>query len=164
MNRARVFRFLRIGWSVGCGIIVILLIVLRSRSIDHRDEARVFFAGNRRVIIESLYLQLDLIASQQQMPWPLGRTGVSSESVRDVIPPTLFLDDDKTTRLYYGGFGIQFSPWQFVVIAIPHWFAIVSAGILAAIPWIRWRFSLRTLLIAMTLVAVTIGAIVAMSR
>jgi hypothetical protein len=35
---------------------------------------------------------------------------------------------------------------------------------LAALPWIRYRFSVRTLLIAMTLVAVAIGVTVALRR
>jgi hypothetical protein len=45
-------------------------------------------------------------------------------------------------------------------LAAPHWFAILIAGSLSATPWIRrlgWRFSLRTLLIAMTLLAVGLG-------
>ena len=34
-------------------------------------------------------------------------------------------------------------------------------GSLLALPWIRWRFSLRTLLIGMTVVAVALGLIFA---
>jgi hypothetical protein len=44
-----------------------------------------------------------------------------------------------------------------------HWFVIVPVAILGLIPsWplIRWQFSLRTLLIATTLVAVVLGLIV----
>jgi hypothetical protein len=43
---------------------------------------------------------------------------------------------------------------------MPHWFLIVVTIILSAIPWFQ-RFSLRTLLIATTLVAVVLGIIVA---
>ena len=35
---------------------------------------------------------------------------------------------------------------------------------LAVAPWLRWRFTLRTLLIATTLVAVVLGLIVAVLR
>jgi hypothetical protein len=42
----------------------------------------------------------------------------------------------------------------------PHWFAILIAGAVAVATWIRWRFSIRTLLIATTLVAVVLGAVV----
>jgi hypothetical protein len=44
------------------------------------------------------------------------------------------------------------------------WPILVIASTLATFPWIRWRFSLRTLLIATTLVAVALGLIVWASR
>jgi hypothetical protein len=50
---------------------------------------------------------------------------------------------------------------------VPYWFLVVIAGISAAlcgIPWVKWHFSLRTLLIATTLVAVGLGVIVYASR
>jgi hypothetical protein len=46
---------------------------------------------------------------------------------------------------------------------VPHWFLVLLATTFATLPWIRyfeWRFSLRTLLIATTLVAVVLGLIV----
>lgn len=47
-------------------------------------------------------------------------------------------------------------------ICIPHWFAVLIVGGIAAAPWIRRfrRFSLRTLLVAMTLVAVVLAIVV----
>jgi hypothetical protein len=49
----------------------------------------------------------------------------------------------------------------------PYWFLVSSFGTLAtiaALPWIRWHFSLRTLLIATTLVAVGLGIVVVAMR
>jgi hypothetical protein len=46
---------------------------------------------------------------------------------------------------------------------IPYWFLVLVSATLTAISWLPWwskRFSLRTLLIATTLVAVVLGAIV----
>jgi hypothetical protein len=43
--------------------------------------------------------------------------------------------------------------------AIPNWFLILVSATIAAAPWIRWRFSLRTLLIVTTLVAVGLVAV-----
>src|SRR6476469_5066865 len=46
---------------------------------------------------------------------------------------------------------------------LPYWFLVSLSVIFAVGPWIRqlrWRFSLRTLLIATTLVAVVLGLIV----
>ena len=51
-------------------------------------------------------------------------------------------------------------------VTVPISFIALVVGTCAAIPWIGWsnRFSLRTLLIATTLVAVVLGAIVWLSR
>ena len=42
---------------------------------------------------------------------------------------------------------------------IPHWFPAALFAILAAAPWLRRRFSLRTLLFAMTMAAIVLAAI-----
>jgi hypothetical protein len=49
-------------------------------------------------------------------------------------------------------------------VIIPHWFLVIISGALAALPWIRWRFSLRTLLIVTALVALVLGFVVWMMR
>ena len=48
-------------------------------------------------------------------------------------------------------------------IDFPHWCPVLVVATLTAFPWIRWskRFTLRTLLIATTLIAVVLGLIVA---
>jgi hypothetical protein len=63
------------------------------------------------------------------------------------------------------------SDWAYIVesngwnITIPHWFLGLLAAALATVPWIRWskRFSLRTLLIATTLVAVALALVVVLT-
>jgi hypothetical protein len=49
---------------------------------------------------------------------------------------------------------------------MPHWFLLLVSSSAGILPWIRWstRFSLRTLLIATTLVAVGLGLIVYAAR
>jgi hypothetical protein len=51
---------------------------------------------------------------------------------------------------------------QYFILAAPHWFLVLLAVMMSAAPWMRWkwRFTLRTLLIAITLVAVVLGLIV----
>ena len=44
--------------------------------------------------------------------------------------------------------------------AIPFWLPTLFVGVLAGVPWLRYRFSLRTLLIATTLIAMVLGVIV----
>jgi hypothetical protein len=46
------------------------------------------------------------------------------------------------------------------MIIIPYWSFLASVVVVASLPWLKWRFSLRTLLIATTLVAVGIGVVV----
>ena len=52
-----------------------------------------------------------------------------------------------------------FNPWG-VDISVPYSFLILLTSMVAVSPWFLWRFSLRTLLIVTTLVAVGLGAIV----
>jgi hypothetical protein len=62
------------------------------------------------------------------------------------------------------GFAFAYSnALRITAYAFPHWFVVLLFTTLAAAPWlfkICWRFSLRTLLIATTLVAVVLGLIV----
>jgi hypothetical protein len=44
-------------------------------------------------------------------------------------------------------------------LIIPYWLVVTLTATLAAAPWFRWRFSLRTLLIAITAVAALLGLI-----
>jgi hypothetical protein len=60
---------------------------------------------------------------------------------------------------FYAGFLLRPQPNGFDSF-IPYWFLVSAFATVATLPWIRWRFRLRTLLIAMTLVAVMLGAIV----
>src|SRR5262245_19902032 len=45
-------------------------------------------------------------------------------------------------------------------IRVPYWSLILLSAISGFLPWIRWQFSLRTLLIAFTLAALVLGLIV----
>jgi hypothetical protein len=49
-------------------------------------------------------------------------------------------------------------------IMLPYWFGVLLSATFATLPWIPTRFSLRTLLIATTLVAVVLGLIVFATR
>jgi len=64
------------------------------------------------------------------------------------------------------GFGVRHLPDRSIVF-LPYWFLAIAMATSASLPWVsrcRWRFSLRTLLIATTLVAVVLGLIVYVSR
>jgi hypothetical protein len=67
--------------------------------------------------------------------------------------------------------GDQVSSWRLYLFDydkawVPYWIPALVLGALSAAPWIRWssRFSLRTLLIATTLVAAALGLVVYAAR
>jgi hypothetical protein len=47
----------------------------------------------------------------------------------------------------------------FTSLSLPYWFLLIAATISAGLTISRFRFSLRTLLIAMTLIAVLLGIV-----
>jgi hypothetical protein len=55
-------------------------------------------------------------------------------------------------------------PYYSRQLVCPHWLLIAGFTAVAVAPWIHWRFSLRTLLIATTLVAVGLGLFVYAAR
>jgi hypothetical protein len=50
------------------------------------------------------------------------------------------------------------------IAATPYWLLASLSAALSFIPWVRWRFSIRTLLVAITLVAVVLGLVVWMGK
>jgi hypothetical protein len=60
------------------------------------------------------------------------------------------------------GFSYYVEENIFTQVVVPHWFLIFVSASIAAVPWLTWlrRFSLRTLLIATTLVAVGLGTVI----
>jgi hypothetical protein len=70
---------------------------------------------------------------------------------------------DVGQALNYWGFGFV-NDWGRYVCVVPDWFSVLVTATLVAAPWLRWRFSLRTLLIATTLVTVVLGLIVYATR
>jgi hypothetical protein len=71
------------------------------------------------------------------------------------LPPVI----EPTGRLGFGGSWFDVRHWSLIA---PHWFLVLFFAAATATHWLPWynRFSLRTLLIATTMVAVGMGAIV----
>jgi hypothetical protein len=146
---------LRIAWSVVWGVLAVLLIALWVRSywrcdlIDFRTiSGHHFQIGHARGI-----LGCGGDANLFSLPWSITKWDIASDVTRG----------DETIQ---GHFGFTFEAvLSFGTVATaPHWFAVMLCAIVAAAPWIRWkwRFSLRTLLIATTLIAVVMGLIVSL--
>jgi hypothetical protein len=133
------FRTLRIAWSVFWGLACVLLIVLWIRSYRISDSVY-----HRTWLTSSMSGAIGIVrlGPASKAPWPARWTW-----------GTLSRDE----------FQIIKSPWHFhsdkfeTEVVFPHWIPVLLAGTLTAIPWLCYRFSLRTLLIATTLVAVVLG-------
>jgi hypothetical protein len=155
------FRKLRIAWSSAFGIVCVLLIVLWVRSYTWADSLRIPRSVKRAeyYFINSsdglVYMNLKLYGSSEP------GFGVVSDAIVD---EALFADD--ATPLHdCHWFRIVRIGGQ-TVVYVSDLSLVLFSAVLAAAPWVRWskRFSLRTLLIATTLVAVGLGLIVWLSH
>jgi hypothetical protein len=161
------YRKLRIIWSVCCSIACILLCVLWVRSYWAMDTlGRVTARGSEGFWSQSgtiawIHLSAQAASLSASLPvqgWTLEHNAISEANAltpsNDHAGPELMWW--KESRQYFGITQTSF--------AIRDWFVASLLGALAAIPWLPSRFSLRTLLIATTLIAVALGAIVCVMR
>ncbi len=141
-------RKLRIAWSVAWRIGTVLLVVLWVRS--HHSELMAFRLGPSSYSAFTFSKGWLHYYGSRVPPKPVTAIEWEFDSRHDLDLPT----------------GIQ---WRITSssqsVAIPIWVPAVIAGSLAGAPWLPLlgrlrRFSLRTLLIATTLVAVGLGLIV----
>lgn len=160
------FKKTRIGFSVCCGVLCLLLIGMWVRSYWRFERISTQPPNTALVepVVESLLGRVWFI-------WPQYGIGMSWWEFSSVRPEDYF--HVKSLDYVYRpkdvlGFGIgYYTQWGFCV---PHWFLAGACVALAAVPWIRWssipwekwswRFSLRTLLIFTTLVALVLGLVV----
>ena len=137
-------RKLRIAWSVAWGVVAVLLCGLWVRSYDVVDHVGWAVSGQGKLYITS---SIGVKPIPNRKPYP-------AES-----------------NSYFGGRIQILSSWNVVAvpppgtqIIIPYWAFVLLTLPLAGLSWFHFRFSLRTLLIATTLVAVVLGLIVWASR
>jgi hypothetical protein len=148
------YRKLRIAWSVGCGVVCLLLTALLVRSYRAEDRLSGHYATLRAFRFYSSRGCLVCYAPNvpiqpSSYPWQLAFGSahwLQQSDARIATIPTL-----------------HYHP-QEMWATLPYWFLLALCGLGTIAPWIRWRFSLRTLLIGMTVVAVALGLIFALSR
>ena len=144
------FRKLRIAFSVGCILLCLLLIALWVRSYS-REDTLFGVVGPERIQLTSSYGKVRIFVSPKNMfsvppKWDYARFVARRPPSGE--PLLVF------RRMHQPPFG--------VMLVAPHSMLLATVGLLIAIPWLPWttRFSLRTLLIAMTVLAVLLGAVV----
>ncbi len=140
---------LRIAWSVAWGIAALLLVALWVRSYWRWDSAGVKVVHDTLVGGNSISGQIECGFDGWS---PAGIPLVTSYRIGDVPLP---LKDPENSTVC--GFGFHVNKWR-GRLDFPHCFGVLALSAAAAMPWLR--FSLRTLLIATTLIAVGLGLIV----
>jgi hypothetical protein len=144
------FRTLRIAWSAVSGIFCLLLIVLWVRSYRHADVVYRITPGTDQTTIGSncgsvFFSQMNITSQGLGAPAPRGWTYELFQPARPATRRWVFWENKG--GVIQGG--------------VSHWLMIMPAAALAAAPWIRRQFSLRAVLISLTVVAVVLGLIVA---
>jgi hypothetical protein len=144
------FRKLRIAWSVVCGVVGLCLMALWVRSystidmISRMDGRKIAttFASQDGTLFFAHFDAAIAYKSSSNSTAPRDWAYKSLDGYRLNNGPFVFERDQ--TSIY---------------IVLPHWLFAIGTVLIGAIPWFHWQFSLRALLIAVTLVAVMLGVL-----
>jgi hypothetical protein len=138
-------RKLRIAWSVAWGVLAVLLIALWVRSYWWVDSIDIHISESTHECLGDLPGVIEL----QRVPpqW-------IAENILDSIPVSTAFRNFENARPPFPIRARGFFSLGYDGVAFPFWFLLLVTTAVGTAPWIRWRFTLRTLLIATTLVAV----------
>ena len=133
-------------------MLAVALCVLWVRSYWRCDDVSLGIAGGPGYKVISLRGEI----SASRYPSREGAVSVGWRHAT-VAPDGLSqLSSYRQSQLF--GFAVAFPYF----IVVPQWFLLFASTVLVVAPWswrIQWRFSLRTMLIATTLIAVVLGAV-----
>jgi hypothetical protein len=132
----------------------VLLIAMWVRSLWWQDSVNIPGTNTKNLFVGSRQGRIAI----SMRSFALNKLVTHHDRIDD--PKQVFVDDlGNTARARW----IQVLRWRngITELIIPYWMVAIVAAALACLPWLRWKFSLRTLLIATTLVAAGLGAIVA---
>ncbi|HEX3600400.1 MAG TPA: hypothetical protein VHU84_09680 [Lacipirellulaceae bacterium] len=150
-------RKLRIAWSVGWGIAAVLLIALWVHSYWYQVSVQRWIF-DRAVTdshywqgwIEARYFSITPFVDASQIPDSFVKGKYVERALPDIYP--------KPGWMYHN----YSEPAQtYLYVQVPFWFTVILTAAIGTLSWFLPRqFSLRTVLIATTLVAVGLGLIV----
>jgi hypothetical protein len=135
-------RNLKIAVSAASILACVFVLALWVRS--HRVHDSFTWNGGRRLTIGSDHGQMRVL---------VGRAFTNEPLLRWESGMTMLPDD-------IGRWHFQASRQQ-ILVAFPHRLPVTISILLAAAPWIHWRFSLRSVLIAITIAAIVLGLLFA---
>jgi hypothetical protein len=141
------FRKLRIAWSVFWGLACVLLIVLWVRSYSLLTTKEVLVTRQFRYYLHSVDGTVAIQRSYRAF------------SSAEFMP--IFRKSDMSWLTTNSGILIKRIPgYGIELVSFSCWFLTLCTISIGGVPWFRWRFSLRTMLIATALMAVVLGLIV----
>lgn len=150
-RRSGIVRFVRISFSAACVIVCVLLAALWVRSYAVNEVLGTYSGG--------MYYSLQCLCGRISVSRSTPNAGQTVTSWRQ--PVTEGIRKLAHNRESWMGFQYYYRPRpERLRVKVPIWFLFMLVASSGALPWLRWRFSLRTLLIATTLVAVVLGLVV----
>jgi hypothetical protein len=143
------YRKLRIAFSVFCGIACALLVVLWARTRFASETVSFPISNTTQMAGTSRQgaVGIGLFCNARVSPWQV-----------DTHPADSTSDYQYPTAMGFAAY--RSMDHNLYIVRLPYWSLILIFSALGAVPWVRCQFSLRTLLIATTLVAVVLGLIV----
>jgi hypothetical protein len=145
------YRKLRIAWSVGCGILCLLLIALWVRSY------LVFEAIGRGSQASSETTSFIIMSNNGTLI--ISRRTAPTKELQYVIPDKWSYQTARpefaTDRKF-----LWIRGNRELIVQIPTWLPVPLLAVVAGMPWVTWRFSIRTLLIGMLVVSAILVAVI----
>ena len=158
MSRPRIVRLLRIAFSAVCGILCLVLIALWGRSYYCADLLESKITDTSGIGAFSLRGGFACWVGRMPVEHKSAKVGFGMYyyrvRIKDWLPCVgLEFMHNSPAPTGLARFGVT----------APYWLALLTTCTITALRWLPWcnRFSLRTLLIATTLVAVVLGLAVA---
>ncbi len=145
--KAYVWRGLRLGWTVGCGSATVLVLTLWARSYWWADGAGygrpstsfTISSQNGVLTISKLYDPNGNFIGSRAVDEPLDGRELLCVNWWDERP-------------------------QLVALVFPHWLLALVLASAGALAWAPRRFTMRTLLVLMTAIALLVGMLAYFSR
>jgi hypothetical protein len=156
MERPRKLRLLRIAISAACLVVGVLLVALWARSFWMIDVA----SGNRGphfVYLNTLRGKFHFSRIVTPPGFPIEPWRVRHRQIHDRDLETFESTQQNARRALGFGWKVFGNGWQ---VTVPLWQPVLLTAVCAIAVWLPWRFSLRTLLIAMTLAGALLAAVV----
>jgi hypothetical protein len=159
------FRKLRIVCSVACVLMTVPICGLWARSYRHWERVVLGIGGTHAIEVQHVRGQVKIITFSEQhitpgfqpttsIYWPPAKLTIEEWSKQDRRRSDNGLPIDFPASPT--GFGGEITSTRCVVF-LPYWFLVSSAVFAAIALWLPWRFNIRTLLIATTIVASIFG-------